>query len=234
MLNETFQLKPKISTKKLVILFFLVAIFFMYSCGITNKTSSTVNKIENWKHVKSENSDTPTWSIYMRKIEETNFLEYRIEGLIESDPSTCISAYKKEIYDLAEGKTKDLDYDFTTYNILYEAEDSIVTYVIHNEPFPFKSTEMSVRYVFYSKMDGSKGVNWNEAWNEYPIQPSKKLSRVSTFRGSWNFLSESENRSKAVNTVQFDLQGFPLWLAEPMVIKFLKVGMEDLREMTNK
>ena len=89
---------------------------------------------------------------------------------------------------------------------------------------------MSVRYLFFNKKDGSTAIKWNEAWNECPTKPSKKLSRVETFRGSWSFTPTSSNSCLAVNSVAFDLKGMPLWLAEPMVIKFLKGGLKNTRQ----
>ena len=100
------------------------------------------------------------------------------------------------------------------------------------EPFPFKDTEMSIRYLFFSDDAGTTGVRWHEAWKECPIQPSKKLNRVETFRGSWNFSPATKGSCLVVNTVQFNPKKMPLWLVEPMVVKFLKEGLEDLRKWT--
>jgi hypothetical protein len=88
---------------------------------------------------------------------------------------------------------------------------------------------MSVRYLFFSAEDGGFGARWNEAWEESQIQPSKKLKRVDTFRGSWSFSPITNNSSKAINSVQFDPKGMPLWLINPMVYKFLKEGLKDIK-----
>ena len=121
---------------------------------------------------------------------------------------------------------------YPTYKIINESPDSVLTYVVHNEPFPFKDTEMRVKYVFSTNADGSKYVKWKESWDKGSIGTSKKLNRVETFRGSWEFAVISENRVNATNIVQFDPKGMPKVLVQPMVTKFLKKGLENLRDTT--
>jgi len=98
---------------------------------------------------------------------------------------------------------------------------------------PFKDTEMSVRYRFTQAADSNtEGVEWVEAWDDTSVPPpSRKLSRVETFRGAWTFSRTSNNFSKATNSVKFDPKKMPLWLVEPMVAKFLVKGLEKIREM---
>jgi hypothetical protein len=183
-----------------------------------------------WKEVKrSPNRQADQWTIYSRKLNGTDLLEYKIESNIKCSPTTCVASFKQDLYNLA--KSSNIK-KYPTYEIVEEGKDSLLTYVIHNEPFPFKDTEMSIRYTFFSDKDGSTGVKWNEAWDEYSVKASKKLSRVETFRGSWYFFPTSNNSCKTVKSVQFNLGGMPLWLAEPMVIKFLREGLEDIKEMT--
>jgi len=180
---------------------------------------------------KSPYGEGEKWSIYSRKIKGTGFLEYKIEGNIESTPEACITAFRQDIYNQANDlKNK----KYPTYEIVSESNDNLLTYLIHSEPFPLKDTEMSVKYIFFNDGEGPAGVSWHEAWDESQVQPTKKLNRVETFRGSWNFAPTSSNANRAVNSVQFDPKGMPLWLVKPMVIKFLKNGLENLREITSK
>ncbi|MDB4286244.1 hypothetical protein N9933_02980, partial [bacterium] len=125
---------------------------------------------------------------------------------------------------------------YPTYEILDESKESFLTYVIHKEPFPFKDTEMSVRYL---SSQGAKStteeVSWKEAWDEDSApSPSKKLSRVQTFRGSWYFSLISSSHCNAVYSVQFDPKKMPHWLVNKMVVQFLIEGLENIREMTAK
>lgn len=182
-----------------------------------------------WQEIKkSDENNAEKWTIYSRKVRDTNFLEYKIEGKIEASPKACLTSFIKDIHNQADDFKK-----FPTYEIVEQSAKSILTYVIHKEPFPLKNTEMSVRYMFFSNNDETAEVKWKEAWNESSIQPSKKLKRVEMFRGSWNFIPIANNSCKAVNNVQFELKGMPLWFAEPMVIKFLKEGLENTRKMTS-
>lgn len=200
------------------------------SCNSYRNLISLEEKNQGWKIVKVDKKDEPTWIIYSRKLVGTRFLEYKIVGDIKSSPANCVASFKQEIHNQADDlKNK----KYPTYEIVDESKDSLLTYVIHNEPFPLKDTEMCVRYIFFSNDDGSKGVSWKEAWDECPVQPSRKLNRVDTFRGSWHFQPSSSNYNQAVNSVQFDLKGMPLWLAPPMVIKFLKKGLENIRDTTS-
>ncbi|WP_117885296.1 SRPBCC family protein [Aureibaculum luteum] len=215
---------------RLIFLFGFV-IFFLQSCvSARDRNIKEWGKYE-WQIVKVNKTKDLTWKIYKRKLKETNFLEYKIEGDIQLSPESCLKAFKKDIHKLANG-TENKKYP--TYEISDQSEDGLLTYLIHNEPFPLKDTEMSVRYLFFSDDDGSFGARWNEAWEESQIKPSKKLNRVKTFRGTWSFSPITNNSSKAINSVQFDPKGMPLWLINPMVYKFLKEGLEDIRNTSKQ
>jgi len=221
--------------KELMIIgFYIVILFSIQNCTSTQKVSASKEN-QGWKVVKVDKSAIPSWTIYSRRLAGNHFLEYRIEGAIASSPKTCAAVFKQDILNLSEGRKKDKDYDFTTYEVLEESEASLLTYVVHNEPFPFKDTEMSVRYDFFVDSEGgAAGVQWKEGWEESQILPSKKLSRVEIFRGSWHFSSTSNQTSQAVNKVQFDAKKMPYWLVNKMVKKFLVGGLEKIREMATE
>lgn len=184
-----------------------------------------------WEILKSEKKNLPTWVILCRKNTTINVLEYKIAGGINSSAQACISSFKKNIHNQADNiKNK----KYPTYDILDKSKDSLLTYVIHKEPFPSKNTEMSVRYIFFDEMNGNTGVRWKEAWDECQTQPSKKLNRVQTFRGSWDFTIASSNRCVAVNNIQFDLNEMTPWLVGKKVVKYLVEGLENIREMNSK
>lgn len=209
---------------------FCAILLVAISCNSSRNIISSGAKNNQWKIVKTDKNDTPSWIIYTRKITGTNFLEYKIEGDIKSSPKSCVSSFRQDIHNQAD----DVDNKkYPTYQIVDESKDSILTYVIHNEPFPLKDTEMSVRYIFYDN-PGSMGVRWTEAWSDSSVQLSKKLNRIETFRGHWNFSPTVSDSCKAINSVSFDPKKMPLWLVEPMVFKFLKKGLEYLRETTTK
>lgn len=217
------------SDSKFILLFILV-LFSLQSCMSGRDRSIRKWEKHEWKIVKADKNAQPGWIIYSRKIAGTNFLEYKIEGEIQSTPKACLTAFQQELHQLAEDTTNN---KYSVYDISEEFEKSLLTYVIHKEPFPLKDTEMRVRYLFFNDEDGTTRVRWQEAWEDYQGQPSKKLKRVESFRGSWNFMPVSHNASQAVNSVQFDPQKMPLWLVEPMVENFLTGGMENLRTMTS-
>jgi len=64
--------------------------------------------------------------------------------------------------------------DVVIYDTINETNDSLLTYVIHHEPFPLKNTEMSVLYHFSKKGDGSRMVSWHEAWDVESAPPESK------------------------------------------------------------
>ncbi|KGL61716.1 hypothetical protein [Polaribacter sp. Hel1_85] len=212
------------STKLIFILGF--TILFLQSCSSTRNSSISEWEKHEWSIVKIDKKEVPRWKIYKRNLKGTNFLEYKIEGNIKSSPEACLKAFKKDIHKLANGAENK---KYPIYEISEESENSLLTYVVHNEPFPFKNTEMSVRYLFYNDDVGNFDVEWNEEWEESQIKPSKKLNRVETFRGAWSFSLITNNSSKAINSVQFDPKGMPLWLINPMVYRFLKEGLENIR-----
>lgn len=211
------------------ILFLLILVIFQ-NCASFKERGIKELESSKWKVAKSDKGDDPSWIIYTRKITGTNFLEYKIQGEMKSSPEACISTFKEDIHKQATDlKNK----KYPIYEIVQESEDSLLTYVIHNEPFPLRDTEMSVKYLFFNKKDGTTGVRWKEAWNEGSVPPTtKRLSRVETFRGSWYFSPISNTNCKGENTVKFDPKKMPMWLVEPMVFKFLKDGLKDIREKT--
>lgn len=178
---------------------------------------------------ESSEDEAKKWTIYSRKIKGTNFFEYQIEGEIVASPSVCLVFFRQDMLSQAADLNNK---KYPIYNVVSASQDSLLTYVIHHEPFPFKNTEMSIRYIFHDTAADGAGVIWHEAWDETQIPLTKNLKRVETFRGSWSFISSSVNACQATNGVQFDPKKMPRWLFEPMIIKFLKEGLEDLREGT--
>lgn len=214
----------------------IVSITFL-SCSahratrLKNKSMKESSAYELKEVKKSPDSEGEKWTIYSRKIEGTNFYEYKIEGAIAASAEAGIAAFRQDILDQA---AMVVNKKYPTYEIVSESQDSHFVYIIHHEPFPLKDTEMSIRYDFFNNEDGTTGVTWHEAWDESQVPPSKKLSRVETFRGSWNFAPTSDNSCQAINSVQFDPKGMPMWLVKPMIMKFLKNGLKDIREATSR
>ena len=208
----------------------LMFIFFSLQGCMSSRDRSIKNweKYE-WKEIKKSKNEEVSWIIYKRKIKGTNFLEYKIKGEIQASPKACITIFNEVLYNQALNHKK-----FPTYQISHESKDSILTYVIHKEPFPLKNTEMSVRYLFNTHENNAASVTWNEAWEDCPNQPSKKLNRIETFRGSWHFLKTSDTTSLGVKSVNFDPKRMPKILVEPMVFKFLKDELEDIRKISSK
>lgn len=215
-----------ISSCSIFILFCLIVSYSLQSCVSARDRSIKKWEKQEWNIVKTDKNDKPSWIIYKRKIIGTDFLEYKIEGAVMSSPEAFFSWFKQDIYNLANGSEKK---KYPTYKIVDESKDSLLTYLIHNEPFPLKNTEMSIRYIFLRNEDGSVGVKWHEAWAESQVQPVKKLKRIETFRGSWKLSLTADSSNKALTSVKFDPKGMPSWLFEPMVFKFLRKGLGDLR-----
>ncbi len=224
--NQKHRLAVKVIRLSLV----TVVTSLLLSCAGYKHINYSVDENEGWTLVKTEKNNHPRWKAFSRKISGTNFIEYKLEGKVISSPEACLSSFKDEIKALANGSEQR---KYPTYDIVHESANSLRTYVIHNEPFPLKDTEMSVRYLFVNYEDGTVGVNWHEAWDEKFIEPSNRLKRVTTFRGSWTFSRTKFGSTQAINMVQFDPQKMPRWLVEPMVLKFLKEGLEDIRKATN-
>lgn len=179
-----------------------------------------------WKIAKVDSNDMPSWIIYKRKLIGTTIQEYKIQGNINSNPSACLIAFKRSLHNQTQESMRK---KYPTYDITEESRNTILTYVIHDEPFPLKDTEMSVRYLFFSNENGSAGVKWHEAWEDCPIKPTSKLKRIETFRGSWDFTPISNNSCQGLKTVQFDPKGMPRWLWELMVFKFLRDGLYEIK-----
>lgn len=229
--------RHKVSRLCIYTVFLGITCLIFSSCSTQRGIRLRDKSIKEWETYqleevkKSPDDETEKWTIYSRKIEGTNFLEYKIEGNIMASPNACVGTFRQDILN----QSADLNNKkYPTYEIVRESKDSLLTYVIHNEPFPLKDTEMSVMYIFSNDEDASTGVEWHEAWDESKIQASKKLNRVETFRGLWSFSPTSDNSCQAANSVHFDPKGMPIWLVKPMVTKFLQNGLEYIREETTK
>jgi hypothetical protein len=227
-------------TRPLSLLWYAVILgisgFALSSCSTQRAIRLRNKSIKEWSAYqwgevkKSSDNDAKEWSVYSRKVKGTTSLEYKIEGNINSTPEACLAAFKQDLHQQADGS---MEKKYPIYDIKEESEKGLLTYVVHNEPFIFKDTEMSVRYLFFNQEDGSTEVKWREAWEDCPIQASKKLNRIESFRGSWNFTPLVNNSSQGVKTVQFDPKKMPRWLFEPMVLKFLKDGLKEIAEIAS-
>mgnify|MGYP001952247740 CR=1 FL=1 len=224
-------LRNKISRYWISRLLMGVLVLSITNCSTQRAIRLKNKSIKEWQSFQlhpikqSKKGENAKWTVYTRKIKGGNFIEYQIVGDINATPSECLSNFKKDIEKLAKGFNPK---KYPIYEIVRNSTDSLLTYVIHNEPFPLKDTEMSVNYTF-SEEKGKAGVKWREAWEESMVEPSKKLSRVESFRGSWVFTAMAGNKSQATNSLSFDPKGMPRWLYEPMVMKFLKDGLSKLR-----
>lgn len=236
-MNHLFKIQCSKNLRAKNITLFIITFVFVIPM-LTSCSAYRINRLKNksykeWKSYqwnetkKSSDKEVSEWTIFSRKVKETNLVEYKIEGVISSFPAACVEAFRVYLHDHADDH---FSKKYPVYNILQESKDSLLTYVVHNEPFPFRDTEMKVQYVFINDEAGYTAVQWNEVWGESSAPPSKKLNRVETFRGSWQFSTVSNNESKAVNIVQFDPKGIPKFLVQPMVTNFLKKGLDNLRE----
>ena len=218
-----------VSLSGFIFISFLIFTFLSIQGCTTSRNRSIKNweKYE-WKIIKESENIKMGWKIYKRKIKGANFLEYKIKGEIHASPKTCIETFNEDLYEQALDHKK-----YPIYQISHESEDSILTYLVHKEPFPFKNTEMSVRYVIDILEDNAASKVWKEAWEDCPKQPSKKLKRIDTFRGSWYFLQINDSKTIGVKSVSFDPKGMPRLLVEPMVFKFLQEGLEDIRKSSS-
>ncbi len=83
-----------VSTPCFNLVFFIILIAFsLQSCVSPRDASIREWEKHEWKTVKVDKNDEPTWTIYKRKLAGTNFLEYKIEGAIKSSPKACVSVF---------------------------------------------------------------------------------------------------------------------------------------------
>lgn len=224
-------MKQKKNLKKIRLLEFIGPMALsIVSCSSSRISNQSDVDQQEWKVVKSDKSSDPTWVIFRRNEERSNFYEYKIEGLVEASPEKCISLFKQDLYDLSNGIQREGEYKYLTYQIVEESSKTLSVYAIHKEPFPLKNTEMSIKYTFDYEKNGNARVQWHEAWADFPVEPSKKLNRIDAFRGSWTFTPTESDVYKVTNTLQFDLKGAPIWFAQPMVNKFLVKGYKNFKE----
>jgi|GEM_PF-1497998 len=203
----------------------------LHNCAPTRNQSIKEWEKQHWKMVKEEKESESNWTIKRRKISNTELWEYKIEGGIALSPREGAKRFREEIHHLAKGSDPK---KYPTYKILDESKDSLLTYLVHHEPFPFKNTEMCVQYVFHKDDHRNITIEWKESWGNSGIEPTKKLKRVDIFRGSVRFSSKTDNKTQFVQTVQFDPKGMPMWLAGPMVEKFLKMELRKFRKDESK
>lgn len=207
----------------------LIAIIFQ-SCGPTQSHGTKELEKYEWAVVKENKNPTQHWAISKRKIKNSTFWEYKIEGTMNSTPKEGAIGFREDIHNLAKGSNPK---EYPIYKIIKESKDSLVAYFVHNESFFFKDTEMCVKFDFHNNENGDVIIEWTESWNDCSTQPNKRLKRVETFRGNIHLSSAANNTSKIVQTVQFDPKGMPMWLVNPMVVKFLKKELIKFKSLSD-
>jgi len=204
----------------------LLILAFSIGCSPQKKLSTTEKN--SWQIVKQDKDKKKGWKLFSRIANGSDFLEFKVEGNIESSPTACIGAVKEKLVNNAKYTDDGLPIE-----ILSETENELLTYSISKMPFLFKNREMCERYVFFKDESGAEGVQWKEAWEECPVPASKKLIRMPIIRGSWTFSPSEANHCQAVYTVQFDPGGkIPAGMVNKMAGNFLIEELESIRELS--
>ncbi|MEM8969678.1 MAG: hypothetical protein AAGE93_24885, partial [Bacteroidota bacterium] len=112
------------------IFFFVLMALSYQSCVSPRDRSIREWEKYEWKVVKADKNEEPSWTIYTRKLAGTNFIEYKIEGDIQSSPRACLSSFRQDIYHQANDSNNK---KYPTYEIVDESQDNLLTYVIHKE-----------------------------------------------------------------------------------------------------
>jgi len=209
---------------------FIMCAFIFYSCSayraerLKNK-SYREWKAYQWNQEKEYEENGLIWTSYSKKIEGSNFKEFKIIGEINVSPATAVVVLREK----TENSQNYLEKDEGYIEVLSSNEREAVIYSVYNMPFPFKDRAMCERFSFsVEEKSGIHKISWVEDWTMVP-QKKEKVINMPIARGSWEFAPIGKNRSIATYIVHADPGGsIPAWMANSTVGKGLSKELKNI------
>lgn len=186
------------------------------------------HEIENtdWQLSKSKNQI----SVYTRKVDYSNYKEFRAEMTVTSKPETIVTflqnidGYKEWLPDCLESRK--LDQTSTTEQI---------NYLVTDVPWPYDDRDLVYQFTVVA-MDFKSGQLKILIENrpEY-IPVSKKIIRIPKSVGFWKLTPIAENKTKVEYQMHVEPSGYvPAWLANMKIVDTPYTFMYNLREQVEK
>ncbi len=186
------------------------------------------HEIENtdWQLSKSKNQI----SVYIRKVDYSNYKEFRAEMTVTSKPETIVTflqnidGYKEWLPDCLESRK--LDQTSTTEQI---------NYLVTDVPWPYDDRDLVYQFTVVA-MDFKSGQLKILIENrpEY-IPVSKKIIRIPKSVGFWKLTPIAENKTKVEYQMHVEPSGYvPAWLANMKIVDTPYTFMYNLREQVEK
>ena len=186
------------------------------------------HEIENtdWQLSKSKNQI----SVYTRKVDYSNYKEFRAEMTVTSKPETIVTflqnidGYKEWLPDCLESRK--LDQTSTTEQI---------NYLVTDVPWPYDDRDLVYQFTVVA-MDSKSGQLKILIENrpEY-IPVRKKIIRIPKSVGFWKLTPIAENKTKVEYQMHVEPGGYvPAWLANMKIVDTPYTFMYNLRAQVEK
>lgn len=181
-----------------------------------------------WKQDQKNTDGNKGWTVYSRKVKDSKFKEFKIEGEICVSPSKSIESLREK----TENSQKYVDEKEGFINVLSSTQNETVIYSVYNLPFPFRAREMCERFLFTeNKETGVLKISWKEDWAVAPPK-TRGMVRMPIVRGSWEFKPIDTDKSMATYIVHAEPGGMiSAWMANSTVGKGLAKELKSIEEI---
>ena len=182
-------------------------------------------KAYQWNQDNEYDENGQTWTTYSRKVEGSDFKEFKITGEINVSPATAVEVLRERTENSQNYLKKDEGY----IEVLSSNDREAVVYSVYKLPFPFKDRAMCEHFSFMvEKESGIHKITWAEDWDLAP-QKKEKVINMPIARGSWEFEPIGKHRSRATYIVHTDPGGsIPAWMVNATIGKGLSKELKDI------
>lgn len=209
-------------------------LFILFTGCSTQRANRLRNKsMKEWASYQWEENEKLAnldrgWHVYSRKVKDSKFKEFKIEGLINVSPSKAITTLREK----TENSKLYLDEKEGFVDVLNSAPKELLVYSVYHMPFPFKDRSMCERFtVSIDSISGVHKISWMEDWTAYTGSTTGTI-KMPIARGFWLFEPTGEGTSKASYCVHAEPGGhIPAWMVNATVGKGLSKEFESLEDI---
>ncbi|MET1260698.1 hypothetical protein ABV409_15225 [Flagellimonas sp. DF-77] len=202
----------------------------MGSCATGRNQSIAAWERTEWQAISNKSKEEGSITLARRQLGKREW-EYRISGQIGLTPKQALLGFEEAIHAKAGAPASK---EYPIYDLQRKNDSALLVYMTHKESFPFRDTELCVRYTRTKADNANQGLRWETAWPDCTTNTDRRWKRVERFEGAVQFTALDQESSRMTQTIRFDLKGMPLWLAHTMVVTYLKKAYRELRQTVSE
>lgn len=189
--------------------------------------STAVHAAEEWRVLKKDEK-AGAWVLYTRAKPGSDFVEYRIEGVVDASPAAATAAARTIMTDasyLPKGVRR---------TILRNGEGGIVSHSRFALPGPFSDRDVTLLIEAFHGPADSEGLRWRHA-PELGPKPGSGVVRMPESSGAWEFTANDEGRALATGLMHGDLGGHvPAWMVNGLAGDSLVTDLGHIRNVAKQ